>query len=211
LAEAASPPAVMLHHKRPLPRRAGWLAEAGVSALGLMLAVVVSSCGPLEPDDVPGVVWEPDAKPRVLDDAGVVDDWRFHLSRKPGLSRLDARLDEESGEVANATNPPPPGWDLRVVWLSGPCGLSPTVRIEGSAGRITRISVEDPVVLPPDDPTVVCPAIGQVHAVDLKLSVEPPGHVPVRLILAGCHIAPYGVTLSPLPGCPDQEVRGRVP
>lgn len=199
------------HQNGPPRWRAAWLATVRASTLGLMLTILASSCAPLEPDDVPGVVWEPDAEPRIVDEAGVVDGWQLHLSGESGLPRLAVRFDDESGDVANATNPPPPGWDLRVAWMSGPCGLSPTITIEGNAGRITRISIDDPDVLPPDDPTVVCPAIGVPHAVDLKLSVVPPEHIPVRLIQAGCHIAPYGVTPSPLPGCPSPEVRGRYP
>jgi len=180
---------------------------ARASALGIILAILAASCASLEPGDAPGVVWEPDAEPRVVDEAGVVDDWQFHLSGESGSPRLDVRFDDESGEVSNVTNPPPPGWDLRVAWMSGPCGRSPTVTIEGGPGRITRISIDDPNVLPPDDPTVACPSIAVPHAVDLKLSVEPPEHIPVRLIQAGCHIAPFGVTPSPLPGCPGQGVR----
>lgn len=171
----------------------------------VVFAVFVAGCTPLErgeraPDTEP--------QPELVDEAGVVRDWKFHLWDDGREPDLDVSFDERTGAVANTTNAPPPGWDLRIAWKSGPCGRAPTVTIEASSGALTSIVVEDPNVLPPD-PLAACPAMAIPHAVDLKLEVTPPGETPVKLVRAGCHIAPFGVTPSPMPECPD--VSGATP
>jgi hypothetical protein len=139
----------------------------------LALAALVAACGQLDDRWDSG---EP-PPPRLVDPAGVIDDWRFvpweDLPPAPGelleaerqdLGPLGA--DRDIGLLRA-----PEGWDVRISWMALTCQQAPEVRVHSEAGEIRALTVDpgpdvqsDPFAQPP----VACPAMGVWHAVDLR-------------------------------------------
>lgn len=106
--------------------------------------------------------------PELEDESDTVDDSKFSFHVRYG------QTDDEVGVVRA-----PGGWDLRVVWSALSCRTGRVVRVEGQDGRLS--AVVDPGPLHPPA-GAECDAVGDVHAVDLKLSTAPSPDIDISLV-----------------------------
>jgi hypothetical protein len=106
--------------------------------------------------------------PRLVDEMDAVREHQFHL----GPDSLAVEYDADAAEAGPVVAEAPSGWDLRVVWIGTPCQTAPTVRVDGSDGRITNIHVD----YGPSVGLGSCPSMGVIFGIDLRFSwVVAPG------------------------------------
>lgn len=102
--------------------------------------------------------------PRLVDDIGAVQEYRFHLEPDSGL-RVSYDDIEAEGTGAIAVEPPT-GWEIRIGWGARPCQRAPIVQVTGTDGQIRAIHVDYGPQLGPGE----CPDSLVIFGVDLRTS-----------------------------------------
>jgi hypothetical protein len=146
-----------------------------VAALAVILIAVAACSGGEVPDETSA------SGPGVDDPEELVRSWQFRLypeadDREFGADRtVDDILPGPAGFLLLpdvGLYEPASGFDVRVVWVAGPCSHAPVLHVAGAAGQISSLIVDAGPVPATGNEEGGCADVAVRHSVDLATSAS---------------------------------------